>query len=140
MCCHLMTYMGTTGAMCIVLIRRCLDPAAAAVHIGGLHKACTNITQLESLAAPDCQACDAPLRHRLSALTATLLRSVHPQLMTSLCSSIVRASALPYSAPCMGCHAFPVTATCAQKKLSEDQLFPYQKILTPCVAVRMPYA
>ena len=54
-----------------------------------------NITHLEALAAPDYQACDAPLRHRLSVLTATLLRSVHPQLMTTLCSSIVQASALP---------------------------------------------
>ena len=95
--------------MCFTVSCRCLDPAVAAAHIGGLHKACVNITHLEALAVPDCQACDAPLRHRLSALTAILLRSVHPQLMTSLCSSIVKASTLPHIASCMGCHACPAT-------------------------------
>lgn len=102
--------------MCATLTCRCLDTAAAAAHIGGLHKACVNIMHIEALAASDCQACDVPLRHRLSVLTASLLRSVHPQLMTSLCSSIVQASTLPHSASRMGCHAYPVTVMCGQEK------------------------
>ena len=115
-CCHLTAHVGTTGAMCATLTCRCLDTAAAAAHIGALHKAYVNITHLEALAAPDCQACDGPLRHRLSALTATLLRSVHQQLMTSLCSSIVQAGALPHSASRIRCHAYPVPVMCGQGK------------------------
>ena len=129
----------TKAAMCIGFTCRCLDPAAAAAHIGGLHKACVNIMHLEALAAPDCQACDVPLRHQLSALTATLLCSIHPQLMTSLCSSIVLASALPHH--CL--HALDAMHTqwqqrVAKKSQSKHVEFPCQLLhggcLYPCSA------
>ena len=102
--------------MYVISTCRCLDPATAAAHIGGLHKACVNITHLEALAGPDCQACDAPLRHRLSTLTASLLRSVHPQLMTSLCSSMVQVRALPYSASCRVGREHLMTEVCGPEK------------------------
>ena len=67
-----------------------MDADTAAEHIRLLHKACCNIAHLEAQDAPQGRLRDPSLRQQLCRLTTALLRSVHPELMTFLCSSIIQ--------------------------------------------------
>ena len=55
-----------------------------------LHKACLSVAYLEAQDAQQNCPSAPPLREQLHRLTAVLLRSVHPELMTALCSSIIQ--------------------------------------------------
>ena len=67
-----------------------MDADTAAEHIRLLHKACLNVACLEAQSAQQGRPCDPSLQPQLRSLTAGLLRSVHPELMTALCSSILQ--------------------------------------------------
>lgn len=71
-----------------------VDAGIAAEHVGLLQKACLSTAYLEALDDKKGRPCDPALRQQLCSLTATLLRSVHPELMIGLskasCNSIVQ--------------------------------------------------
>ena len=69
-----------------------MDAATAAEHITMVHRACANVMHLETAAAQDGCMSDSSLRQQLCSLTATLLRSVRPELTSSMCTSILQVS------------------------------------------------
>ena len=78
----------------ILSVRRRVDAGTAAEHIRLLHKACVSIACLEAQDHQEGNAYDVSLQQQLCSLTAALLRSVHPMLMTSLCAFIVQVGQL----------------------------------------------
>jgi hypothetical protein len=74
-----------------------MDAGTAAKHIRLLHKACVNIACLEAQDYQEGSSCHASLQQQLCSLTAGLLRSVHPMLMTSLCASLVQVGLLLFN-------------------------------------------